>query len=349
MSQPANDTNARPAADHGIPVNEGAANQLGGAVQAVVLDIDGTFKDTFNIWYERSIAAVDSYAQSRADARGIPFEEMKAQVMEELPLISPFDQFTNIDVLSQRMECLQPREGEDFEAIDARIAHDYIRHRDEHIRAFPGTAETLDAIHAQGALIFINTDAKRSDVEHTLFRMGLDPDLFEEIHCRGDNDYDKAGAAKPMDTAEARHRERLDKKIVTGGGKPNPELMDQLAERYHLNKDQMLFVGDNASDAKSSEPNGVPLAWQKQGADTSPEATAYQNHMAKFDHYRIGLEATQEKMEEAGVWPPSYTLEGGFPDLQKFRYEDVRAFDPNAGLAQTASADSAPVRAPAPR
>ncbi len=306
-------------------------------VQALILDIDGTIKGSFDPSAQRVANTISRLAQSRAAARGLDAAQVEAQVWAEIDQTDPRTwMHSNPAVLGELLPCLKAATGETFEKDDARIAHQFQTERDASLTLFDGVPEVIQKARAAGAAVIIHTDAPPSRVAYEFYRMGIDPDLLDEIHTRQEPDL--PAPPFPVASEEAAYTDRLRGKMIQEGQiKPNPAVVDSIVERYGLDRDRTLFVGDHACDGLTAGGAGVAFAWQRQGSEVLPRTREIQQRLVG-DRYPLGPEPQEARLTAEGCWPPSVTLDQGFHQLADLRYGPA----PGRDKAPASAAPAAP-------
>jgi len=117
--------------------------------------------------------------------------------------------------------------GEDEEAVD--------RHSEEYeplkadLTAFPRAADLLRACHDAGLLVVLATSGQEGDLDWMVPAIGVSEDVL-------------AGATTSGDVEEA---------------KPEPDLLTVAVERYGLDPEQTVVVGDTVWDVAAAERAGL--------------------------------------------------------------------------------------------
>lgn len=111
------------------------------------------------------------------------------------------------------------------------------------IRAFPRAADLLQACRDAGLSVVIATSGKKDDLEWMLPAIGVEEDLL-------------TGAVTSSDVEEA---------------KPAPELMQVAMDKFGLDPDRTVAIGDTVWDVKSAASAGIRCVAVASGGIGGPE------------------------------------------------------------------------------
>lgn len=313
-------------------------------VQALILDIDGTLKGSFDPSALRVTLGIQRLAQSRAQARGLDAAALEDQVWTEAAQSNVGLWLNrNVALLGEMLPCLKAGPAEDFADADAQIGHQFQRERDQSLQLFEGVETVIAQARAAGAAVIIHTDAQPSRVIHEFHRMGVDLDQIDEIHTAQEN---TAAPALPIDTAETAYGERLREKLATHAQvKPNPAVVQSILARWQLDPAHTLFVGDHAADGLTAGGAGVAFAWQKAGGTVLPQTERLQQRLVG-DRYPLGPAPQEARLRKEGCWPPSIILNEGFHQLARLTYARAPGREAGDRLAAMDVARSAAPSAP---
>ena len=106
----------------------------------------------------------------------------------------------------------------------------YAEYQIKHTKPFNGMPETLGFLKDKGIKLFVCTN-KPHPLAEAVMAATYPDDLFGEI--RG-------------------HEEPFKRK-------PDPEMVDYLVEKYSLNKEETLFVGDSPADLETAQNTGLDV------------------------------------------------------------------------------------------
>lgn len=172
----------------------------------VLFDVDGTLLDTNYLhvlsWWEalRDVGRDDVPMAAIHRAIGIASEGLVERLLGE-------ENQDAVDAHSRRYEALR-----------------------DHVTAFPGTAELVQACADRGLTPVLATSGKEEDLEWMLPAIGVGDDVF-------------AGATTSSEVDE---------------GKPAPDLLTGALEQHRLDPERTVVVGDTVWDVKAAQKAGLP-------------------------------------------------------------------------------------------
>ena len=119
---------------------------------------------------------------------------------------------------------------EQNEAFLAAYLPNYLKYQGQTTEPFPGVVKTLNKLNQDGVKLFIVTNKPQPMTDDIVSR--LLPNVFVEVIGQSDK-----------------------YKI-----KPDPEVINVMCEKYHINKKDILFVGDSLPDLQFAKNSGVDSA-----------------------------------------------------------------------------------------
>jgi len=193
-----------------------------------VFDVDGTLVDSRAVIQRGSDLAFDAMGMARR-----PYEQVRQTIglslIEGLARLAP-------ELDSEALERLAAA----FKEVYAGF-HKDPDHRDP---LYPGAAELLDALKADGWLIAMATGQSRRGVERTLQVNGW-ADLFDSTHCADD-----------------------------GPGKPHPSMLLEAMRTLGASAAETVMIGDTAHDMLMARAAGVRAQGVAWGFHTLEEVRA---------------------------------------------------------------------------
>lgn len=189
-------------------------------VKAIILDKDGTLIELGQTWDKPSVDATE-YFLDQADIN----EEEKAAFRLHMGIdgdkILPNSLFAAGSIQDQAKEFMKisSKSQDEIEAYLENVYLEYVQGHSEHVQMMEGVVEALDALKEKYILAVVTNDNYRIAVE-TLRLAGLDG-YFEFVG--GADDF---------------------------GPKPNPAALFEIAKRYNIQLDEMVYVGDSTVDMR---------------------------------------------------------------------------------------------------
>lgn len=123
------------------------------------------------------------------------------------------------------------KEDEEFLKVKARYLELYFAYQEDHTKPYPGLKTVLHFLKERGVQLFVVTNKPQVQAEKILAKCFGD-DVFQEIVGYREN--------KPP--------------------KPDPWFVTYLDEKYNLDKNSILFVGDSLPDLLTAKNSKIPLA-----------------------------------------------------------------------------------------
>ena len=118
-----------------------------------------------------------------------------------------------------------------FSALKAAYMPQYRAHQNDHAKPFDGMKEALEKLKAQGKHLFVVTN-KPDALAQVVVKSHFGEDLFDDI----------IGAFEG-------------KKV-----KPDPWQIELLAEKYHIDLNKTVFIGDSITDIDTADNAHLPCA-----------------------------------------------------------------------------------------
>ncbi len=120
---------------------------------------------------------------------------------------------------------------DNFENVMTDYYQYYKENHNKMAKVFDGIIELIDKLKSRGVLLSVYTGKGKGSTEITLDELGI--------------------------------RDKFDM-IVTGddivGHKPSPEGVDVFVNKYNLNRDRVLMIGDAPPDVKAAKDTGIKIA-----------------------------------------------------------------------------------------
>lgn len=188
--------------------------------ELVVFDWDGTLMDSAGLIVNAlRLAAADLGLEppSEASARHIIGLGLKDALQHALPKLAPSD----------------------YSTLATRYRHHYLS-GDEGLALFPGAAEMIRGLHAEGRMLAVATGKSRHGLDNALASSGLGA-CFHATRC-----------------ADECH------------SKPHPQMLLEILEEFDKSPDSTLMIGDTTHDLQMANNAGVPSVAVSYGAH--PEA-----------------------------------------------------------------------------
>lgn len=284
-------------------------------IDLMILDIDNTLIDHFNVALETTDWAVKELGKSR----GIEPQKILDYIGEHKKEMSPEARFHDISKLIKAVPMLHnPKDEEEakkFARDDAWIAFEVAKRR-RNVAPYPGVMSTLNKASKAGTGIVFYSDSSALEALKKVYRAGFNPDDIAGVYVRKNQDED--ALEKSNHGKFGKFLERLGKKLhYNEGWKPSPARIKEITLSFDVrDPKRAVMVGDNInSDGGSAVPVGVNFAWQKQGAVVPERNLEIYDYLNTLPHYKVGIEAHLEKINDQNR--PDVVLENGFPDLPK--------------------------------
>jgi HAD superfamily hydrolase (TIGR01509 family) len=160
---------------------------------------------------------------------------------EEIKYVHTHTVYEAIHFIFGQEEELEKRALESLKQVDLR---DYI----VYLKMEPYLLQTLNLLKASGILRVINTN-RTTSMKHVMERYHLDP-FFDMVVTALD---------------------------VTNS-KPHPESVEKIIQRFNLNKEETVFVGDSEVDQQTAKSSGIKFISYKN--NEIPNDAFIDNHLA---------------------------------------------------------------------
>lgn len=187
-------------------------------IKAIVLDKDGTLIKLGQTWDKPSVD-VTEYFLEQADMTDEEKATFRLHMGVDGNKILPNSLFAAGSIEDQAKEFMKisSKSQEEIETYLENVYLEYVQGHSEHVQMMEGAVDALEALKNKYILAVVTNDNYRIAVE-TLRLAGLDG-YFEFIG--GADDF---------------------------GPKPNPAALFEIAKRYNIQLDEMVYVGDSTVD-----------------------------------------------------------------------------------------------------
>jgi FMN phosphatase YigB (HAD superfamily) len=235
---------------------------------ALITDLDNTLFDWADLWYKCFSTMLDEIVR----ISGVPRETLIPEIKKVHEKYGTSEYSFLIEELPSLRTMLADKKATDVfkSAIEA-----YGVQRREHLKLFPGVAETLLKIKGRGTRIIGYTESMGFYSNYRIRRLGLDG-VLDYVFCPEDHVLPSGLSPEQMRSYPASHYElRYTKQHFTpkGSKKPDVAVLEAIIADLGLNKNDCVYVGDNVTkDIAMALECGVDAAWAEYGqAHRRPE------------------------------------------------------------------------------
>ncbi len=275
----------------------------------VILDLDGTITKTY-----ASFAALDKFAMRVSRALGDSDHTNVLDTIAEHVKEGNLVQY----ILHRTHKTISDIEKALWDTSEHCLSKDVQDCINESFTVFSGAVEFLERAKKAGTAVVIYTNTNPEDTANRLKEAKIDPGLIYAIYSKVKNpDY----ARRWRSTSDSDFK---DKFIFYSSPKPNCQPVKDLANQFRLCAEEILFVGDGASDfgCVLEDPKDLKskvyatFALQEEGAKHAGD-TIQINRLLRGETHPLGLEHFKATYPDAHEHRHVFIFHKGFKSLLK--------------------------------
>jgi FMN phosphatase YigB (HAD superfamily) len=191
--------------------------------------------------------------------------------------------------------------------------HVFNRVRKQHLKLYPGVADTLAIIREHGVPVVGHTEASAVNALHRIEHLNL-ASLLTRVYAK-----DSGHALDGSGSEAAIKIVQVPRKIH----KPDPRILLEVCGELGVAPDRALYVGDSLTrDVSMARQIGMQAAWAAYGTRNAPEDWAM---LVRVTHWtREDVQRVKQAQDQFGNIVPDVTIEHFADLLEHFEFQPRR-------------------------
>jgi len=273
-------------------------------ISTLVTDLDNTLFDWVEVW-GASFTALLAVLEQQS---GVPRDTLLA----EIRTVHQRYHTSEYAFLIQSLPSLQAKHpGEDLTLVYADAIAAYKSARSRSLRLYPGTAEALQRLKAQGCQIIGYTESQAFYSSYRIRTLGLDGVLnvlFSPADHERPADFRRSKSDDDYGLRITRHEH-----TPPGEYKPNPHILNEILERAGADRHATIYVGDSLmKDVAMAQDAGVTDVLAKYGMATHREVYEL---LRAVTHWSDEDVAREKEINSRALVKPTFELQHSLLEL----------------------------------